>query len=818
MKNYLNLRHYLLSVLVLLGTVNCWAQSQLSVANFRLLENDLTAQRQGSSKNDLNGRKAALIKISTLETGFSFDGGSLGVVDVVSKPGEVWLYVPHHAQRLTISHKQLGVLRNYTYPIPIEGGRTYEMLLDVGIGRYVTITTNPAGASITVDGQQKGLSPVYNCYLTYGQHTIQARNGIMEGEEKLTISQNDRKEARIVTVEMAEGAVDEVGVIKPANINSMEKMTQKSYYIKGLRTIRLNMNMEYPTPAPSLERFASLILFGDTVNTSLQKAADAFVSSLGEAKKTTENRITHWYTISMTPTDYKHGYYYCYFLKSEFKNGDNNQGRQCLIIYDATTDRVLSVSDVFNPATVQYINSKVGNTFKHMYLENGSVVVKYQQDNDFQSLFFFLDDKTKIQPYFMALTGKDQEQKNRDLESNIDTSEEFSDGRYRYKILSDEEVEIILYVGSKTQDSIDIPSSVTSKGKVYTVTSIGSSSMRGLDATAIVIPATIKSIGEMAFLECKKLKTLSVDADNPNYCAVDNVLMTKDKKKIILYPSCKTGSDYTIPATIDAIERYAFGNCKLRSVTIPAATVAIPSTAFSGCLHLSTINVSDNNANYSSQDNVLMSKDGKTLLRYPAGKQDNAYTVPLSVEQIEREAFSECNLASLYIKNENIKIADYAFRDCRNLSTVQIPSKIAPELDRTVFADCDRLETITLDGDGRSISAESYKEGGRDKVYDTVEQMPSFPGGTEALFSWINNNLKYPAEAEENGVQGRVVCAFVVERDGSIRNIQVVKSIYPSLDAEAIRLLNKMPRWSPGKQSGIPVRTKFTLPFTFKLQ
>ena len=82
MKNYLNLRHYLFSVLVFLGTVNCWSQSQLSVANFRLLENDLTAQRQGTSKNDLNGRKAALIKISTLETGFSFDGGSLGVVEV----------------------------------------------------------------------------------------------------------------------------------------------------------------------------------------------------------------------------------------------------------------------------------------------------------------------------------------------------------------------------------------------------------------------------------------------------------------------------------------------------------------------------------------------------------------------------------------------------------------------------------------------------------------------------------------------------------------------------------------------------------------
>lgn len=816
MKNYLNLRHYLFSVLVFLGTVNCWSQSQLSVANFRLLENDLTAQRQGTSKNDLNGRKAALIKISTLETGFSFDGGSLGVVDVVSKPGEVWLYVPHHAQRLTISHKQLGVLRNYTYPIPIEGGRTYEMLLDIGTGRYVTITTDPAGASISVDGQQKGLSPVYNCYLTYGQHTIQARNGIMEGEEELTISQNDSKEARIVTVKMTEGAVEEFGEIKPANINTMEAMTQKSYYIKGMRVVRLNMNLEYPTPAPSLERFASLILFGDTVNTSLQKAADAFVSSLGEAKKTTENKITHWYTISMTPTDYKHGYYYCYFLKSEFKNGNNNQGRQCLIIYDATTDRVLSVSDVFNPATVQFINNKVGNNvFKHMYLENGSVVVKYQQENDFQSLFFSLDDKTKIRPYFMALTEKYQEKKERD---NANTSESFSDGTFKYKITSDKEVGIISNFDGRTQDSLAIPSRVRYNGKFYTVTSVGSSSLQMSNVTAIVIPATIKSIGAMAFLGCKKLKTLSVDADNPNYCAVDDVLMTKDQKKLVHYPTCKLGSDYTIPATVDTIAEHAFGNCKLRSVTIPAATVAIPSTAFSGCLHLSTINVSDNNANYSSQDNVLMSKDGKTLLRYPAGKMDNAYTVPLSVEQIEWGAFSLCNLVSLYIKNENIKIDGYAFLDCRNLSTVQIPSKIVPMLKETVFADCDRLETINLDGDGQSISAEPYKKGGRDYVFDTVEQMPSFPGGTEALLSWISNNLKYPVKAEENGVQGRVVCSFVVDRDGSIQDIQVVKSIDPSLDAEAIRLLNSMPKWTPGMQNGVSVRTKFTLPFTFRLQ
>ena len=100
------------------------------------------------------------------------------------------------------------------------------------------------------------------------------------------------------------------------------------------------------------------------------------------------------------------------------------------------------------------------------------------------------------------------------------------------------------------------------------------------------------------------------------------------------------------------------------------------------------------------------------------------------------------------------------------------------------------------------------------KVFDVVEQMPSFPGGPSALFE----NIKYPVVAEENGIQGRVIVTFVVEKDGSITDVRVVKSVDPSLDKEAQRVGKSMPRWIPGKQNGSAVRVKYTVPVTFRLQ
>lgn len=104
------------------------------------------------------------------------------------------------------------------------------------------------------------------------------------------------------------------------------------------------------------------------------------------------------------------------------------------------------------------------------------------------------------------------------------------------------------------------------------------------------------------------------------------------------------------------------------------------------------------------------------------------------------------------------------------------------------------------------------------KVFDVVEEMPSFPGGNGALMSYLASNIKYPVVAQENGVQGRVTVSFVVERDGSISDVRVARSVDPSLDREAQRVVKSMPRWKPGKQNGSAVRVKYTVPVVFRLQ
>ena len=104
------------------------------------------------------------------------------------------------------------------------------------------------------------------------------------------------------------------------------------------------------------------------------------------------------------------------------------------------------------------------------------------------------------------------------------------------------------------------------------------------------------------------------------------------------------------------------------------------------------------------------------------------------------------------------------------------------------------------------------------QIFTVVEEMPKFPGGDAELLKFIAKSIKYPVIAQENGIQGRVICAFVVNRDGSVVDAEVLRGVDPSLDKEALRVIGTMPKWTPGKQRGKPVRVKYTVPITFRLQ
>ncbi len=131
---------------------------------------------------------------------------------------------------------------------------------------------------------------------------------------------------------------------------------------------------------------------------------------------------------------------------------------------------------------------------------------------------------------------------------------------------------------------------------------------------------------------------------------------------------------------------------------------------------------------------------------------------------------------------------------------------IASTEDQTEYIEIKDIENIVVE-----------EEPEEEAPFMVVEKMPEFPGGMTALMQYLQKNIKYPAVCRENNIQGRVLIQFIVNRDGTIVEPEVVKSVNPYLDKEALRVISGMPKWSPGEQRGKPVRVKYTVPVNFKL-
>ncbi|MDR0995010.1 MAG: TonB family protein [Tannerella sp.] len=151
----------------------------------------------------------------------------------------------------------------------------------------------------------------------------------------------------------------------------------------------------------------------------------------------------------------------------------------------------------------------------------------------------------------------------------------------------------------------------------------------------------------------------------------------------------------------------------------------------------------------------------------------------------------------LNVVEDNVKIADVDLATSEdNSRTAQVATYVAP-----------------------AASSSEEEEEDKQPIFTVVEQMPEFPdGGNEGLLKWIFNHLKYPVIAQENGIQGRVTVQFTVNRDGSVVDVSVMRGVDPSLDKEAVRVVKMLPKFKPGMQRGKPVRVRYTVPVTFKLQ
>ncbi|HHX32425.1 MAG TPA: energy transducer TonB [Bacteroidales bacterium] len=155
------------------------------------------------------------------------------------------------------------------------------------------------------------------------------------------------------------------------------------------------------------------------------------------------------------------------------------------------------------------------------------------------------------------------------------------------------------------------------------------------------------------------------------------------------------------------------------------------------------------------------------------------------------------------------------------------PEPETPEIIQVVEEEVETKFEINVEDDQTQRQVQAYvpppppqpkHEEVTEEIFVVVEEQPEYPGGNVAMMKFLGDNIRYPVIAQENGIQGRVICNFVVERDGSITDVQVVRGVDPSLDREAVRVIQQMPRWKPGKQRGSAVRVRFTLPVVFRLQ
>lgn len=158
------------------------------------------------------------------------------------------------------------------------------------------------------------------------------------------------------------------------------------------------------------------------------------------------------------------------------------------------------------------------------------------------------------------------------------------------------------------------------------------------------------------------------------------------------------------------------------------------------------------------------------------------------------------------------------------------PAPVAPEELNVVENDAkvEQADLASTEDDASKAQQQTYvppavvehveEEEASNTIFMIVEKQPEFPGGMAELMSFLNKSIKYPMVAQENGIQGRVTCSFIVEKDGSITGAEVVRGVDVSLDKEALRVINSMPKWKPGEQRGKPVRVKFNVPVNFRLQ
>lgn len=343
------------------------------------------------------------------------------------------------------------------------------------------------------------------------------------------------------------------------------------------------------------------------------------------------------------------------------------------------------------------------------------------------------------------------------------------------------------YVGD-----IVIPESVIYNNKKYKVTAIGERAFAGMmQLKALTIPQTITTIQQYALSELPNIESVTINCKTVERWFYENyslkTVVLGNNVKIIsdkAFFGCTKLSSLTIPNSVTSIGDMAFQDCALTSLIIPGSVRKLGDGAFAGCVKL---------------EKVIISKGVKLIGGY---------------------AFKNCRkLGKITIPTSVTNIGLNAFELCLGLREINIPASL-PKMNYNGAFDKynrDYIHVYQNERDLLEYVEESHKTGTVTDVADKVDSMPSFVGGQEGLVRWLSANLIYPEKALEYGIMGTVVVSFVVEVDGTLRDIKVQKHSEPPFDKEALRLVHLMPKWIPATLNGKSVAKRIGLTVPFKL-
>ncbi len=544
---------------------------------------------------------------------------------------------------------------------------------------------------------------------------------------------------------------------------------------------RIAVNFNYLSDCADLEKACTKFFFNDSVSATLEAAVKNYQAQFAKSKKfRTEPDVEHKFVLSIASNGSEK--YTSYLLgRSDITYEGNKQTKKSLtwnVVYDNMNDRLLTVDDIFIPSEAAKIKEAIGKRLPQLFVTNNGVVWGYSLKGKLvQNQCLYKKNPEIYTEKFRKLIGGNA----------FDHDAIFANGS----------------VDDYLRQTVKYPAEAQKNLEAGTVRVDFN-----VDADGSVKDVKVDD-GVSPNLKQEMLRVVNGMRWTPAVRNGENVSSTQWVE--VEFPTdvaeCDTLTNYLFTNILSNIitEATAQKKKELTLACVVEADGSVSSVKIEGC--------------------TLSPQLNKKLIKLTSGAPK---CIPAKMYDV---GVRSRRTLPVTITKDGAKVT----------KSVQFTDLVITKLEEEIPVDDGNNEAADEVLKAKEVISHQDPNTGDTKVFDVVEQMPAFAGGivkrsvrrpdgtvtmvstevgpgASGLMQFLSMSVRYPLEAEENGIQGRVIVSFVVERDGSITDVRVVKSVHPSLDREAVRVVKSMPKWIPGKQKGSPVRVKYTTPITFRLQ